>query len=331
MLKRTSTALLAATSAAALLGTGAPAFAQSPAPTTESGTAATGVADSAQDDGLKDIIVTALKTSETASRTPAALSVFSGDTLKEQGVVSVADLRNLAPSVEIGNAAQGVNIAIRGVQTTDFTSKGEQGVVFSVDSIPIGRPQVIGLGFFDLERVEVLRGPQGTLYGKSATGGAINVITAKPKDAFDAAASIELGNFNTRRAEAMVNVPVSDGIALRVAASFNKRDGYLYPVLKQKALGNQPRLNDEDNWAIRASALAKLGDNGSLVLTGTVGHVGGTGKRQQRRAVLSRDRQRRRQVQAAGLLQPDGRVPRRRFHHLQRRAELRPGAGAPDL
>ncbi len=249
-------------------------------PTTAGATAPTEAQQAVRQDssfGSEDIIVTAQKTSEAASKTPVALSVFTGDALKDQGVVNVADLRNLAPSLEIGSAAQGVNIAIRGVQTTDVTSKGEQGVVFSVDGVPIGRPQIIGLSFFDLDRVEVLRGPQGTLYGKSATGGAINVITAKPRHEFDASVSAELGNYDTKRGELMVNVPVSDNFALRAAAAYNKRDGYLSPVLGQGSLGGQAKLNDEDNWTARLSGLYTLGSSASVLLTGTYGHIGGTG------------------------------------------------------
>jgi iron complex outermembrane receptor protein len=230
------------------------------------------------DGGTQEIIVTAQKTSGVASKTPLALSVFSGKTLQEQGVTSVANLTNIAPSVVVGNGAQGVNIAIRGVQTTDLTSKGEQSNVFNVDGIAIGRPQIIGLAFFDLDRVEVLRGPQGTLYGKSATGGAINVITAKPKNVFEALGSFEYGNFNTRRLNAVVNVPITSTLAVRAAVNVNKRDGYLDPVLgKPAGAPKQERLNDEDNWTSRLTARWNYSDTGSAVLTGTFGHIGGAG------------------------------------------------------
>jgi iron complex outermembrane receptor protein len=237
-------------------------------------------APAADDSG--EIIVTATKTATVASKTPIALSVFSGDQLTKAGANSVADLRNLAPSVEIGSASQGAAIAIRGIGSTDPSSKGSQGVVFNLDGIPFGRPQVMGLAFFDLERVEVLRGPQGTLYGRSATGGVINLITAKPKHELQASAAVELGNFATRRADAMVNVPLGDMFAVRAAVNYNKRDGYLYPVLVNKTLTpnvlpNQRNQSDEDNWSARLSGLAELGENGSLVVTGTFGHIGGTG------------------------------------------------------
>lgn len=238
--------------------------------------------DAPADDLGQEIIVTATKTATAASKTPVALSVFSGEQLSKAGAVSVADLRNLAPSVEVGSASQGAAIAIRGIGSTDPTSKGSQGVVFNLDNLPFGRPQVMGLAFFDLERVEVLRGPQGTLYGRSATAGVINLITAKPKHELQAAAAVEVGNFATRRADAMINLPVGDAFALRAAVNYNKRDGFLNPVLVNSALTpgvlpNQRKQSDEDNWAARISGLAELGDKGSLVLTGTFGHIGGAG------------------------------------------------------
>jgi iron complex outermembrane receptor protein len=227
---------------------------------------------------IQEIIVTAQKTRTVASKTPIALSVYSGDALKEQGVVSVTNLQNIAPSLSVGSAAHGVNIAIRGVATTDVTSKGDQGIVFTVDGAPVGRPQEMGLSFFDIERVEVLRGPQGTLYGRSSTGGAINVITNKPKNFFDASASFEVGNFNTRRGEMMINIPITSNFAIRAAGSFNKRDGYLEETVgNTQTLGKPISLDDEDNTTGRLSALWKYSDKGSLLVTATGGHVGGTG------------------------------------------------------
>ncbi len=227
---------------------------------------------------LEEIIITAQRRVETASKTPLALTVISGEALTEQGVINVADLQNVAPAVAVGRGAFGVTLAIRGVTTADNTSKGDQGIAFNVDGIPISRPSEMGLAFFDLERVEVLRGPQGTLYGKSSTGGAINLITNKPKNAFDAAASVELGNYNDRRADLMVNAPVGDQFAIRAAVNFNQRDGFLTPVLGNTFVGGKvPARNEQSDWSGRLSALWNIGDTSSLLVTGTFGHVGGAG------------------------------------------------------
>ncbi|MBI1684293.1 TonB-dependent receptor [Caulobacter hibisci] len=223
---------------------------------------------------IEEVVVTAQKKTELASKTPIALTAYNGETLKAQGVVSVSDLQNVAPSVNIGRDGFGVNVNIRGVTTTDTTSKGEQGISFNVDGVAIGRPTVQGLSFFDVERVEVLRGPQGTLYGKSSTGGALNIITNKPKSQFEAGANLEFGNYNTRRADLVLNVPVNDKLALRAAINSNKRDGYIYP-----ADGAEAR-NDEDNISARLSGLYEFNDDTSLLVSTTFGHVGGVGPAQ---------------------------------------------------
>jgi len=227
---------------------------------------------------LEEVIVTAQKTAESASKTPIALSVYSGSELRDRGIVSIADLQNVAPAVNIDRSPFGVNINIRGVTTTDNTSKGSQGVAFSVDGVPIGRPAEIGLSFLDVERVEVLRGPQGTLYGKSSTGGAINVVSNRPKDKFEASAALELGNYNLRRGDLMVNLPVSDRFALRAAVNSNVRDGFLNPVLGNSSnLSGNAARNDQDNQTGRLMALWQPSATASLLLAGSFGHVGGAG------------------------------------------------------
>ena len=227
----------------------------------------------------QEIIVTAEKRSASAIKVPIALSVFSGDALKDAGITNISALSEIAPGLEVGSASHGPAITIRGISATDVTSKGEQDVVYDVDGISIGRSQLTGLSFFDLERVEVLRGPQGTLYGKSSTGGVINVITAKPTDHLDANVSAELGNYNARRATAMINLPITDSFAVRAAVSLNQRDGFLKPVLGVPAATahGEHNLGDENNWTARLSAKLKLGNDGSVVVTGTFGHIGGAG------------------------------------------------------
>ena len=106
---------------------------------------------------LQEVVVTAEKMPELASRTPLALSVYSGDALRRDGIDTIADLQNIDPEVSVGQSAAGVNIGIRGVSTTDVTSKGEQDVVFDVDGIPMGRPREMMQSLFDIDRIEVLR------------------------------------------------------------------------------------------------------------------------------------------------------------------------------
>jgi iron complex outermembrane receptor protein len=254
--------------------------------TVAAGSLVTGVAvgaeTSASSGDLQEIVVTAEKVAEDVTKTPVAISVFSGEQLESQGVVDINQLQNVAPNVNIGTVGRGPYINIRGVYSSDITSKGEQAVSFNTDGIAIGIPQIMSLAFLDIDHVEVLRGPQGTLYGKSSTGGAINVISAKPEDKFDASASITYGNYDTRRTEAMVNVPVTDSFALRLAASSNNRDGYVKPVLHDAAENGSnakgASLGDENNINARLSALWKFSDNGSLLLQAMGGEISGTGE-----------------------------------------------------
>ncbi len=230
------------------------------------------------------VVVTAMKRSQTTLAVPAAVTALTGNDLKAAGVTKVDDIQNVAPSVTISRNGFGVNTAIRGVTTTDTTSKGEQGVAFNIDGVSYGRPIQQGLAFFDVSRVEVLRGPQGTLYGKSSTGGVINLITNAPSlTGFDAKAAFEIGNYNDRRFEGMVNLPLSDRWALRASAAVNKRDGYLTPVNGTAANGfyasanGLPARNDEDNESGRLSLLYKPSDDVKWRITATGGHVGGYG------------------------------------------------------
>lgn len=217
------------------------------------------------------IIVTALKRSQSVDSVPQAISVVGGDSLETLGVENVADLANVMPGVNIGRGRDGVDISIRGVTTTDTTSKGEQGIGFNVDGVYVGRPYMQGVAFFDIDRVEVLRGPQGTLYGKSTTGGAINVITRAPEFEFSGYARAEVGNFDTRRLEGAINIPLSGSIAFRAAGSYNHRDGFL-----ETASGNVSKAGQND-YTGRFSLLAELGDRSRARFTLTLGHIGGSG------------------------------------------------------
>lgn len=262
------------------------------------GTNVTATAPIAQDPAepaQKDIIVTALRRSESVLKVPATIAVIGGGDLKTVGVNTVSDLQNLIPGVNIGSGNFGANIAIRGVTSTDQTSKGELGIAFNIDGAFIGRGQEEQVAFFDLERVEVLKGPQGTLYGRSSTGGAINVITKKPTlDRVGGYAKLELSSYDTKRFEAAINLPLSSTLALRVAGNINDTDGYLHPtattVIGSPAAnngagpssavlgaGSLPARNDQVDQTGRASLLFKPSDRLTATVVATVGHIGGTG------------------------------------------------------
>ncbi len=278
--------------AALSLGALTVALAATAAHAAEAAPAETAPADKAAAPETGEIIVTALKRSESVLKVPAALSVVGGADLKTVGVNSVTDLQNLIPGVSIGTGGFGTNIAIRGITSTDQTSKGELGIAYNVDGAFVGRGQEQGLSYFDIDRVEVLRGPQGTLYGRSSTGGAINVITKKPVlGSFEGYGRLEYGNYNTFRGEAAMNIPISSAIAIRVAGNVNTRDGYLTPqgfsIVDTNAVppnksytftpGDQRAKNDQVDQTLRASILIKPSEDVTFTGIATIGHQGGTG------------------------------------------------------
>ncbi|HTP39067.1 MAG TPA: TonB-dependent receptor [Steroidobacteraceae bacterium] len=222
---------------------------------------------------LDEIIVTARRREESLSKTPIAITAVTGQELAEAGVSSVMQLQYLVPSLMVSHDNKGVNLSIRGVTTTDTSPKGEPGINLNTDGIPVNRSEEQAIGFFDLQRVEILSGPQGTLYGKSSTGGAINAITNAPGPQQEASVSVELGNDGTRRVDGVLNLPLSEALALRAAVNANYRDGFVRFIGGDD--GSRP--NDEDNFSGRLSVLAHFTGESSLRATVTLGHVGGVG------------------------------------------------------
>jgi iron complex outermembrane receptor protein len=230
--------------------------------------------DTASSDLAGDIVVTAQKRPEPISKAPLSISAVTGADLRAQGVVDASSLATSIPTVKI-DQANGLQITIRGVSSADGTEKGDPSAAFMLNGVYLARQQSLSGAFFDLERVEVLRGPQGTLYGRNATAGVVNVLTARPTDHFQAAVNGEYGNYDTYRVDGMVNVPVSDKLWIRAAGAYNKHDSYLI-----KGAGVTRSLGqDQDEYAGRLSANLKFGDDdqGNLLVVGDYAHQGGAG------------------------------------------------------
>ena len=227
------------------------------------------------DDGgtIQEVTVTAQKTSQFASKTPLSLSVLSGDDLKAAGAVNAVTLTELVPNVQIFNGSQGgTNISIRGVSSADNTEKGDPSASFNIDGVNLARPQSAGLAFYDLERVEVLRGPQGTLYGRNATAGAINLITNKPVDQFEGSAAVEFGNYHDVKFDGMLNTKIDDILSVRGAVSSSSHDGYLNST--QNFSNN---FDDADSLSGRLQGLFKFTPNLTLLLSTDISTMKGAG------------------------------------------------------
>lgn len=214
------------------------------------------------DGEIAEVVVTAQRTVSNESSTPVAMSVMSGERLLDAGIDRPSGLSARLPNVHLDGAADGLKITIRGVSNADTTEKGDPSAAFMLDGIYIARPQNQNLSFHDLARVEVLRGPQGTLYGRNATAGVVNVISNAPVQKLEGAASVGAGNYGSRKASAMLNVPVSGALAVRAAVAYNKHDSYL-----TNAQGTPHTLGlDRDDRSARLSARLAIGRNASLLL-----------------------------------------------------------------
>ena len=184
-------------------------------------------AQSAAPGEIPEVMVTAQRVPALASRTPVAMSVLSGEQLARAGTDSPAELGARLPNVHLDQAADGLRLTIRGVSNADATDKGDPSVAFMLDGIYIARPPGQTLSFLDVDRIEVLRGPQGTLYGRNTTGGAINVISNAPVNRYEGAFGLEAGTYGNRKLDGMLNVPVGEALALRAAVAVRRHDPYL--------------------------------------------------------------------------------------------------------
>lgn len=220
---------------------------------------------------LDEIVVTAQRRSESLQDAAISVQAVSGEQIAQAGVSQAADLYRLVPSVQIAQSFMpSVLIAIRGVQNFSVTPFGEGAVAVNYDDVYVSRPSAFAGMFYDLERVEVLKGPQGTLYGRNATGGAINVIPAAPKiGAFGGRAQVEFGNYNLSHFEGALNLPLGDKAALRVATNLIDRDGYMSD-------GTLDDVGEAVRVALRYEPTSDL----SFTLTGDYAHQGGIGSGQ---------------------------------------------------
>ena len=245
-----------------LLALSAPLAAQV---TETSGSGAAATAQDTASDALSasDIIVTATKQNLPLSRTPAAVSAVTAADLAPGGVQNIADLQTVVPNVSIGDQF-GVNRTfIRGVGLNNFDIGGEGAVAFLQNAAILPRPAQQLSGFFDLEQIEVLRGPQSILYGRGATAGAINLVTAKPTDELAGYARFTYGNYDSKILEGAIGGPIAgDALLARVAGRYEKRDGY------GRNLFTGAQVDDRDAYSLRGTLVANFSDalQGTLVV-----------------------------------------------------------------
>jgi iron complex outermembrane recepter protein len=192
-------------------------FAQSAAPAVTS-----------SDAGLQEIIVTAERHEESAQKAPLTIQVLGADQVKQSGLTAVTDLSKLTTGLEIGVGGGSTQLFIRGVGDFSFDARANPGVAFNVDGVYVGRSDGLAGNFYDISRVEVLKGPQGTLYGRNANGGSINVITNEPRLGETSGEFNEsVGNYGLFEESGAINVPIGETLAIRTAFNVVNRRGYL--------------------------------------------------------------------------------------------------------
>ena len=222
----------------------------------------------AQSTGLEDVIVTAQRRSETSQRAAIAIDVVGAEELSNAGIVTAATLNAAVPALVITKAG-GANTSfyVRGVGNFTVNAYADPAIAFNLDGVYLGRPTSTTGTFFDLERVEVLKGPQGTLYGRNATGGAVNVLPVKPiLGETSGYGAIGYGRFNALDLEAAFNLPLGDRFALRVAGKWVDSEGYM-----------DDGTSDEVGQGLRVQLLGDITDSLRVRLSADYSHQGGVG------------------------------------------------------
>lgn len=198
---------------------------------------------------VADVIVTAQKREESIQSVPIAVSAFSAENLDAMKIEGGSELMRAIPNVAFskGNFSM-YNFSIRGIGTKAVSASSDPAVAVSFNNTPLIRNRLFEQEYLDVNRVEVLRGPQGTLYGRNATAGVVNMFPKLPGPDFEAMLKAETGNFGTMRGQMMVNVPITDTFWVRAAAGLTKRDGFDYNSF------NDTHVNGRDLHSVRLSA-----------------------------------------------------------------------------
>ena len=210
------------------------------------------------------ITVTARKREESLQDTPISITAFSDKALEARGIQSTDGLAQLTPNMTLQNnpsfsgASNSASIYIRGVGQQDFVPTVEPGVGVYVDGVYVARSVGAILDLVDFERIEVLRGPQGTLFGRNTIGGAISITTRAPDQTLAANASVTYGSDNLTVVKGTANLPFSDAVALRVSVGYFGQDGYVRRTFDGKMLGNSNRfagraalrIKPSDSWTV---------------------------------------------------------------------------------
>ena len=212
---------------------------------------------------LEEIVVTAQKRAQNIQDVGIAITALTGDQIRQLGMQDTTWVPDMAPGVQLvqPNSRQSYGFAVRGVLQVDFADHQEHPTAVYVDEAYVSQASASGFQLFDLEQVEILRGPQGTLWGRNATGGAISFTTNKPTQEFEAYAEAKYGRFDNMGFEAAIGGGISEKVSVRFAGTGNWHDGYA-----KNSLGPDPF--DDNTASLRGQVLFEISDNVTLLLNG---------------------------------------------------------------
>ena len=222
-----------------------------------------GAAESAPTAQIEEVIVTARRVQENLQDVPSSVSAVGSEVIAERSIKSLYDIQKVAPNLFIQPSPAEPNslvLTIRGQKQNDILLTLDASVAVYVDGMNL--PRVLGLrgNLVDIERVEVLRGPQGTLYGRNSTGGALSVYTKNPTDEYGASIDATVGNYDAWNVVGVANIPLAEGLSLRLVGQRGKHDGY-----GEDGLGRD--LANEDSTALRGKLKAQLGERVTAILS----------------------------------------------------------------
>jgi iron complex outermembrane receptor protein len=214
-----------------------------------------------QSSALEEVIVTAERRAQDAQDVPIALTIIGGSEISPSGISSISDVALKTPNLTFTQFNIGEpQLFLRGLGTTIDSAGADPTVSVFIDDVYVGRSAGATSDLYDLERIEVLRGPQGTLYGRNVTGGAISIVTKRPSEEFEAKLGVTVGNYGLTVLRGLVDGPIGDNLAGNLSFSKRDRDGYAY----SNRSGQE--LDDADNFSLRGKLLWDISDNTELLL-----------------------------------------------------------------
>ncbi|MFN3370819.1 MAG: TonB-dependent receptor [Sphingomonadaceae bacterium] len=225
-----------------------------------------------------DIIVTATRREQGLQDVPLAITALSGGELANRGITDVTTLASSVPGLSFGKSGTDARPAIRGVRTEEVDAANDPVIGFFVDGVYKPRTSQALAAFIDLDRVEVLRGPQGTLFGRNTYGGSINLVSKLPQPEFGAEGSVRYASFNDLRLEGVLNLPLTPAIGLRLVGMWQQSDGWVKVEAPRVPTGGRAEdFNDNDQWYVRGTLKFDVSDSSEIIIRASHWDQGGFG------------------------------------------------------